>query len=386
MTSLLARARHVGSEVAARHADSVDRDARFPREAFDALKQAKLLGAMVPRAHGGEGASIAEIVALCHALGQHCPSTAMIYAMHQIQVACVVRHGRGSAWHRSLMERLAGEQLLLASATTEAGVGGDVRSSVCAVERNGERFRLEKNASVISYGADADGILVTARRAPDAPASDQSIVAVLKADYTLERTSGWDTLGMRGTCSDGFVLRASGDIAQVMPASYAEISAQTMLPTTHLTWAGVWLGIASDAVARARTFIRVEARRKPGTTPSGAMRLAETVNLLQLMRANIVSATRDYQRAMESLETLTSLAFAVEMNNIKIGSAQMATRVINHALLVCGLAGYRNDGPYSVTRHLRDAHSAAVMINNDRILANSAGLLLALKDEPELFA
>jgi hypothetical protein len=27
-----------------------------------------------------------------------------------------------------------------------------------------------------------------------------------------------------------------------------------------------------------------------------------------------------------------------------------------------------------------------VMINNDRILANSAGLLLALKDEPELFA
>jgi len=64
----------------------------------------------------------------------------------------------------------------------------------------------------------------------------------------------------------------------------------------------------------------------------------------------------------------------------------MATQVINHALLVCGLAGYRNDGPYSVTRHLRDAHSAAVMINNDRILANSAGLLLALKDEPELFA
>jgi len=386
MTSLLARARHVGSEVAARHADSVDRDARFPREAFDALKQAKLLGAMVPRAHGGDAASIADIVALCHALGQHCPSTAMIYAMHQIQVACLVRHGQDSAWHRGLMERLVAEQLLLASATTEAGVGGDVRSSVCAVAREGERFTLQKNASVISYGADADGILVTARRAPDAPASDQSIVAVLKGDYTLERTSGWDTLGMRGTCSEGFVLRASGDIAQVLPVSYADISAQTMLPTTHLTWAGVWLGIASDAVARARAFIRAEARRKPGTTPSGAVRLAETVNLLQLMRANVVAATRDYQRAMEQAEAVTALAFAVEMNNVKTGSAQMATQVINHALLVCGLSGYRNDGPYSVTRHLRDAHSAAVMINNDRIFANSAGLLLALKDEPELFA
>lgn len=386
MTSLLARARQVGSEVAARHAESVDRDARFPREAFDALKQAKLLGIMVPRAQGGDGASIADIVAVCHALGQHCPSTAMIFAMHQIQVACVVRHGQGSAWHRGLLERLVGEQLLLASATTEAGVGGDVRSSICAVERDGDRFKLQKNASVISYGADADGILVTARRAPDAPASDQSVIAVLKSDYTLERTSGWDTLGMRGTCSDGFVLRASGDIAQVMPASYAEISQQTMLPTTHLTWAGVWLGIASDAVSRARAFIRAEARRKPGTTPSGAVRLAETVSLLQFMRANIVAATRDYQRASDSQETLTALSFAVEMNNVKTGSAQMATQVINHALLVCGLSGYRNDGPYSVARHLRDAHSAAVMINNDRILANSAGMLLALKDEPELFA
>ncbi|MBV9835221.1 MAG: acyl-CoA/acyl-ACP dehydrogenase [Alphaproteobacteria bacterium] len=386
MTLLLARARQVGSEVAARHAESVDRDARFPREAFDALKQAKLLGIAVPRAQGGDGAPISDIVAVCHALGQHCGSTAMIFAMHQIQVACVVRHGQDSAWHRKLMERLAGEQLLLASATTEAGVGGDVRSSVCAVERKGKRFTLQKNASVISYGADADGILVTARRAADAPASDQSIVPVLKGEYTLERTSGWDTLGMRGTCSDGFVLRASGDIAQVLPTPYAEISAQTMLPTTHLTWAGVWLGIASDAVSRARAFIRAEARRKPGTTPSGAVRLAETVNLLQFMRANVVAATRDYQRAMEQAEALTALSFAVEMNNVKTGSAQMATQVINHALLVCGLAGYRNDGPYTVTRHLRDAHSAAVMINNDRILANSAGLLLALKDEPELFA
>ena len=203
---------------------------------------------------------------------------------------------------------------------------------------------------MISYGADADVILVTARRASDAPASDQSIVPVLKGDYTLERTSGWDTMGMRGTCSDGFVLRATGDVAQVMPTPYAEISAQTMLPTTHLTWAGVWLGIASDAVARARAFVRAEARRKPGTTPSGAVRLAETVGLLQFMRANVVAAAHDYARAMESAETLTALSFAVEMNNVKTGSAQMATAVINHALLVCGLAGYRNDGPYA-SRH-----------------------------------
>jgi acyl-CoA dehydrogenase len=74
------------------------------------------------------------------------------------------------------------------------------------------------------------------------------------------------------------------------------------------------------------------------------------------------------------------------MNNLKTGSSQMAVQVINHALLTCGLAGYRNDTPYSIGRHLRDAHSAALMINNDRILANTANLLLVLREDSELLA
>ena len=47
------------------------------------------------------------------------------------------------------------------------------------------------------------------------------------------------------------------------------------------------------------------------------------------------------------------------------------------ALQACGLSGYRNDGEFSVTRHLRDVLSAPIMINNDRILANAANAALA---------
>ena len=56
----------------------------------------------------------------------------------------------------------------MASATTEVGVGGDLRSSLCAVEVDGDRFRLTKKAPVISYGEAADDILVTCRKSPDA--------------------------------------------------------------------------------------------------------------------------------------------------------------------------------------------------------------------------
>ena len=384
MTSRLAAARAVGVEIAARHADDVDVRARFPKEAFAALKDRRLLGIMVPESEGGAGAGIAEVTSICHALGRSCASTAMIYAMHQIQVACIVHHTSESAWHRTFMKRLATDQLLLGSATSEVGVGGDVRSSICAIEEADGRFSLVKQAPVISYGADCDGILVTARRTPQSPASDQVIVVVPREGYELEQKSGWDALGMRGTCSNGYSLEAKGGMEQVIPAPFADVSAQTMLPVSHLVWSSLWLGIATDAVARARAYGRSEAKKTHSGVPDGGWRLAEAASLLQLMKSNVVASLRQYEAAIGSEDRLTALPFAVAMNNLKTGSSQLAVQVIQQAMLVCGLAGYRNDTAFSLGRHLRDAHSAALMVNNDRVLAKTAQLLVALREDPEL--
>ena len=102
----------------------------------------------------------------------------MIFAMHQTKVACLVRHGTGSRWHETLMRRVAAEQLLLASSTTEGQNGGNIRSSAAAVERADAEISLVRNATVISYGAQADGIVTIARRANDAASSDQVLLAL----------------------------------------------------------------------------------------------------------------------------------------------------------------------------------------------------------------
>jgi acyl-CoA dehydrogenase len=47
---------------------------------------------------------------------------------------------------RSYLAALAEREWLMASATSEAGVGGDLRRSVCAVERDGTRIRVTKHA------------------------------------------------------------------------------------------------------------------------------------------------------------------------------------------------------------------------------------------------
>ena len=110
--------------VAAEHAGAVDGDSRFPQEAIAAARAERLLGIAVPHELGGEDASIANIVDVCYALGRACASTAMIYAMHQTKVACLVRHGRTSLWYQLLLRRLGNEQLLFASSTTEGQNGG----------------------------------------------------------------------------------------------------------------------------------------------------------------------------------------------------------------------------------------------------------------------
>ncbi|AZG16070.1 acyl-CoA dehydrogenase family protein [Cupriavidus pauculus] len=373
---LLAAARDA-AEVARRHADAVDQEARFPHEAFAALRAAGLLGAMVPQAQGGAGASLATVAALCRELGQGCASTGMIYAMHQIQVACLVDHGAASNWHQALLARVAAEQLLLASATSEEAIGGALRSSGCAVNVDGDRFHLLKMAPTISYGAHADGILITARRHADASPSDQVLVCAMQPDYTLQSLNTWDTLGMRGTCSNGFRLEATGHVDQVLPVPFGEIADATMTPVSHILWSALWVGICGDAVARAKTFFQGQARARPGTLPPSATRVAEAVSMLEMMEARLEMALARQRARHANASVSAAFAHAAGMNGLKTSMSTMALDVVQQALLVCGMAGYKQGTPYSLGRHLRDLWSAPLMINNDRIQTNTANLLLA---------
>ena len=286
-------------------------------------------------------------------------------------------HAQAGEFHRSFLRRIADEQLLLASATSEAGVGGDLRTSLCAVEVEGDTYRLEKDASVISYGEAADAILATARRAPDAPSSDQVLVLVMRDHRSLERTSVWDTMGMRGTCSEGFRLTARGPASHILPKPFAEIAARSMLATSHLLWAALWYGIALSAVHRAQAFVRADARKRPAERPAGALRVAEAASQLQMMKSMTLDGLRRFEHAAENEgHELTSVAFAVAMNNIKVATSRTASDIVNKAMIVCGIAGFRNDTPFSVGRQYRDILSAQVMINNDRIFGNTSTMLL----------
>jgi acyl-CoA dehydrogenase len=256
------------------------------------------------------------------------------------------------------------------------GVGGDLRQSLCAVEPDGERFRLAKAAPVISYGEQADAIFATARRDPDAPSSDQVLCVLLAGQYGLERVSTWDALGMRGTCSHGFRLKAEAPAEQILPRAFADIAAESMVAASHLLWGSVWTGVAADALARAQASVVAETRKQAASASSNASKLAETYTRLQMIEATIRDGLSRWDAMRATPDVSPTLGFALALNALKVAVSTEALRVVDEALMICGLAAYKNTGPYGLGRHLRDIHSARLMIGNDRILAGAGQILL----------
>jgi acyl-CoA dehydrogenase len=255
--------RRVATDIAAPNAAVADQTATFPGPTFEALRHNGMLGLMVPKSLGGQELGLRMIADLCAILAGACGASGMIYAMHQIKLSSLVAHGMDTDYHRALMRDVATKQLLIASSTTEAGIGGDMRVSNCAIETTGDRVSLTKQATVLSYATSADIIMATARRNPASAGSDQVLIALRRDDYQLERIGEWNTLGMRGTCSEGFVLKATAGADQIFPKPFHEIAVQSMLATAHVLWASVWFGISANALSRAHASVRATARRVP---------------------------------------------------------------------------------------------------------------------------
>ena len=116
-----------------------------------------------------------------------------------------------------------------------------------------------------------------------------------KEQHALEQTGTWDPLGMRGTCSPGYVVRAEFPAEQVLPTPFPRVSAESMVPVSHILWSHLWLGIATDAFDRARAFVRASAQAAPGRAAAARPRGSRTLmSELSLLRAEVSSALREF--------------------------------------------------------------------------------------------
>jgi acyl-CoA dehydrogenase len=371
--TFLADVRRIADDVAAKHALDVDANARFPQETIDALREVRALSAYL------DGVSFGALAAACFELGRRCGASAMVFAMHQIQVVTMARHGEGSAFFDEHLRRLAAEQRLVASVTSEVGTGGDMGKSVAALEPADDGMvRFVKQAPTVSYGAYADDLLTTVRRTADAEGSDQVAVLSRSDQHELEPQGTWDPFGMRGTCSPGYVVGATIAPEQALPVPFSTIGPESMVPVSHILWSHLWLGIATDAFDRARAFVKAAAKRSPGATPPAATKLSQVSSELSMLRAEVKQGLADWED--NDREWLSTMQAILRFNNLKIAASEQAPRICQGAMGVTGIVGFKNDTPFAIGRHLRDTMSACLMVANERIHSTNAGLLLIAKE------
>ena len=380
---MLAAARQIGRDVAGRWAADVDAEARFPVETVAELRRSGLLGALVPPEWGGPGLSLQETSAMVVAIAEHCASSGLILAMHHIQVASLVRHGTDSGRDRLLPSVVAGD-LLLANANSEIGLGGERRTSLCALEPTGEGFRIEKQASTVSYGEYADGYWPRPGAPPTAQGTIRSWWSASRPAFGWTPTGDWDTVGLRGTCSRP--ARLVADVpADLVIADYADVFMRTSLPASAVLLSSVWLGIGGVGGPAGPHIGAHQGPLEPEVSDHhrGVAHRRPAAGRARRVPPPAARGGGRWRRALRPRQghpEVETLRFSSRMDYLKLSSSTLVLEVVQRAMAICGLTGYHNQSPVSMSRIMRDAAAAPLMVNNDRALQAMAQTLLVRKD------
>ena len=66
------------------------------------------------------------------------------------------------------------------------------------------------------------------------------------------------------------------------------------------------------------------------------------------------------------------MKFTARMDSLKVSTSTLALDVVQRAMGICGLKGYRNDSEYTLGAKHLDVIAAPLMVNNDRSLQGNA--------------
>ncbi|MGP3999321.1 acyl-CoA dehydrogenase family protein [Streptomyces sp. 8N706] len=376
---LVARARDVASRQLAPRADEVDTAGAFPSANIRALHEAGLMGALLPAWAGGQDASLTTFARVAAALGGACTSTAMLWAMHGQQVASLVDHAADA--HGDWLKLAGDTGCPIGSVTTDRQCGADLLSTGPALEAEGDRFRLVREAPVVTGGRHAGFYLVTMRADPDSPPNRTRLVLVAHDDGVIEETGTWDALGMRGTHSVPMRFDVTVGASRVLATDFGVITRVSMVPVGHIGWASVWYGAAEGAFDRVRRAIR-EGRIAKGGRRSELLfaRLAEVRLRLDLLESVILRAAEEADRARARFRADGQPVGPdpVLVNNVKLAGSQLAFEAVDSLVDIAGMAeGYRRGGALGLERTLRDLRSARLMFHDDRLKTVNGRLVLA---------
>jgi alkylation response protein AidB-like acyl-CoA dehydrogenase len=341
----------VATDVAAPHADRVDREGTMPDAAVDALRAAGLLGLISGKDVGGMGETARAAALVVERLARECASTAMVICMHYAATAVIEAHGAVQ-----VRRALAAGEHLATLAFSESGSRSHFWAPLGTAVRESGAIRLDGQKSWVTSASRATLYVWSARAVAREDAC--TLWLVPRATPGLEIRGSFDGLGLRGNDSTPITAKAAvipesarlGDDGQGL-----DIMLGTVLPIFNAMTAGCAVGLMEGATAATSAHVAATSHRHLGTT------LAD----LPTIRAYVarMRIATDQARCL-LLDTLTALEQSrpdamLRVLECKAAAGEAATQVLDLAMRVCGGAAFRRE--VGVERRFRDARAGTVM-------------------------
>jgi alkylation response protein AidB-like acyl-CoA dehydrogenase len=330
--------------VFAANAAAPDADDRFVRGNYDALKEHRIMSAMVPVDLGGGGASHRQMAAFIRTLAHSCSSTALALSMHQHLVAAAVFNWRNGRPGWKVLEKVAKTEAVLVSTGAK-----DWMESNGSVERT-EGGYLVSARKPFASGSPAGDVLVTSAPFEDPSEGWQVLhfpVALASAGVSL--LDDWQALGMRGSGSQTVSLEnvfvPDEAVALRRPRGAYHPVWNVILTVAMPLIMSAYVGVAEEAAR-----IATAAARKRSKEPETACLLGEMINALttaQLAVDSMVEIANDWQ-----FDPAVETANAILIRK-SIAAAAVLETVEKAMEAAGGGAFYRKLG---LERLLRDAH------------------------------
>ncbi|MCF2906694.1 acyl-CoA/acyl-ACP dehydrogenase [Octadecabacter sp. CECT 8868] len=337
---------------------------------IEQMRRDQLFSVSVAPDLGGPGLSVADIARITFEIARQSGSAGLIYAMHMSQAYTLTTHGK-TLHLQELQKRLHDEQLLIASGTSEKGPGGDILTSLCAIEEGDSgQMKVNKESPNISYVDHAGLILVTANRINANGKKRQVLIAasVNKDNFTSTFAAGF--LGMRGIHNSGYKFQINFDEGAIFEDAFSGIARQSMTPSIQIFWASLWSGLAWHMIDKAKRFTTEAIPPDSDMAPVILHEMTRIVDLHHSMNTMI----RDAIAAFENSADAKGMGFALsaQINRIKVNCSELLNQISIRTLSVIGIRGYAMGGPYTIAEPLADALSAPIMVSNVRLTLNTA--------------
>jgi alkylation response protein AidB-like acyl-CoA dehydrogenase len=308
---LIELAQGLGRDKFAPRAARYDREASFPFENYEDLRQAGLLGICIPREQGGMGGDFATYVMVAAEIGRHCGATALSYNMHVCSTMWAgfiadaldmtpeqrADHARNRALH---FENITQRGLVYSQPFSEGGAAAAGKApwgTLAAKVDGGYVVNGKKIFASLSGAADYYGVLCTVDK-PGATQRDSLYLAVPAKAEGVSVTGDWDPLGMRGTVSRTLLFKDVfvPDTARLMPEGLY-FQAASRYPHMFATLSPTYMGIAQAAYDFTVAYLRAEVPGMPKVLrrmyPTKQIAVAEMRVKLEQTRALFLQNARD---------------------------------------------------------------------------------------------